>query len=241
MQGLFLLKNHFYYGLTQLDVLVLRNEKLWEKQGNYSGAAALTPWPGWPAALLATPLFPSKVRPLQSAQARPSKLQQLFGGGALRRNRCRLPALPFCKQLACPQPRRWAEARVPPGFAGNIPMPCVSPSLGRGRARWRRGALVQMGNLLGGHRCHCLDFMVAGLNKWRVLATACELHAHEATRSDLESQLESSSRGQPELATVQGRGFVKYTFVKNAMLHRKASHSNKLIQVKNDKFWCLGR
>lgn len=95
-----------------------------------------------------------------------------FGGWALRRNHCRLPALPFCKQLACPQPQRWAEAWVPPGFMGNIPMPCVSPSLGRGRARWRRGALVQMGNLLGGHRCHCLDFMLAGLNKWCVLWTA---------------------------------------------------------------------
>lgn len=48
-----------------------------------------------------------------------------------------------------------------------------------------------MGGRLGGRHCHHLDFMFAALNKRCVLATACGLRAHEATGSDLESQLES--------------------------------------------------
>lgn len=78
-----------------------------------------------------------------------------------------------------------------------------------------------MGNHLGGRHWHHLDFMHAVLNKPCVLATACGLCAPETTASHLESQLESGTRGQSELATVQGRGFVQWDFVKNAVLHNK--------------------
>lgn len=135
MQGLFLLKNHFHYSLTQLDVLVLRNEKVWEKQGNYSGAAALTPWPGWPAALLATPLFPSKARPLQSAQAQPSKLQQLFWGGGTEKKPLPTPCSALLQAAGLPTATEVSRSTGASRFRGNIPMPCVSPSLGHGRAR----------------------------------------------------------------------------------------------------------
>lgn len=58
-----------------------------------------------------------------------------------------------------------------------------------------------MSNGLGGRHCHHLDFMRAALNKPRVLATACGLHAREPTGSDLEPQLERGTRAPSELAT----------------------------------------
>lgn len=152
--------------------------------------------------------FWSKVRPLQSPQAQAFSLQQCFLEGRLRRNRCWRPALPFCRQPGCSQPRSRAS-QSPPCFSGSIPMPCFSPSLGHGPAVWLRGALVEMGNPLGGHHQHHWDFMLAELNKWCVLVAACGLCPHQVTGFNCESWLGSGTRGWAEIATVHGRGCVK--------------------------------